>query len=84
MSHHQSAKPVVAVMAVEIRNERAASLIQSVTARNFQSAQLPRPAMAQHVENVGHRGRDFIAVAYGDGSHTPGPEPEHKIPLFSK
>jgi hypothetical protein len=45
MSHHQSAKPVVAataVMAIEISNESAANLIQSVTVHGFQSAQLPR------------------------------------------
>jgi hypothetical protein len=44
MSHHQKAKAVVAtmaVMAVEINNERAASLIQSVTVHNFQLAPLP-------------------------------------------
>jgi hypothetical protein len=43
-SHHQSANPAVttAVMAVEISNESAASLIQSVTALHFQSAALPR------------------------------------------
>ena len=43
MSHHQSAKPVVAtmaVMAVEISNESAASLIQTVTAHDFQSASI--------------------------------------------
>ena len=46
VNHHQTAKatvPTTAVMAVEINNESAASLIQSVTAHNFQSAQLPRP-----------------------------------------
>jgi hypothetical protein len=26
----------------------------------------------------------FIAVAYEDGSHTGGPEPEHKIPQLPK
>jgi len=44
MSNHQSANPavpMVAVMAVEINNESAANLIQSVTVHNFQSAQLP-------------------------------------------
>jgi hypothetical protein len=40
-SHHRSAKaavPMMAVMPVEISNESAASLIQSVTALHFQSA----------------------------------------------
>jgi hypothetical protein len=38
MSHHQSAKAVVAkmaVMAIEINNESAANLIQSITVHNF-------------------------------------------------
>jgi hypothetical protein len=44
MNPHQSANqavPMMAVMAVEINNESAASLIQSVTVHNFQSAPLP-------------------------------------------
>jgi hypothetical protein len=44
MSHHQSANPAVpmmAVMAIEINNESAANLIQSVTVHNFPSAPLP-------------------------------------------
>jgi hypothetical protein len=41
-----------AVMAVEISNESAASLIQSVTAHNFQSVRLPRPSM--NFLNVSH------------------------------
>lgn len=46
MNPHQTAKAAakMTVMAVEISNESAASLIQSVTAHNFQSAQLPRPS----------------------------------------
>ena len=76
-SNHQSANPTVprtAVMAVEISNESAASLIQSVTVHNFQSAPLPRvPVVAQHVANVGHRGRDLHrGRVTGDGSHTGG------------
>jgi hypothetical protein len=45
MKPHQTAKTAVAtmpVMAIEISSEIAASLIQSVKARNFQSAQLQR------------------------------------------
>ena len=48
MNPHQTAKaavPKMAVMAIEINNESAANLIQSVTAHNFQSAQLPRPSV---------------------------------------
>jgi hypothetical protein len=44
MSNHQSANPAVpmtAVNAVEINNESAANLIQSVKVHNFRSAQLP-------------------------------------------
>ena len=57
ISHHQSAKPVVptaAVMAVEISNESVASLIQSVTTHNFQSAQFPRPSVNELISNVSH------------------------------
>ena len=42
-SHHQIAKAAVAntaVMAVEISNENAANLIQSVTAHDFQSSSI--------------------------------------------
>jgi hypothetical protein len=44
MSHHQSAKAVVAkmaVMAIEINNESAANLIQSVTVHNFPVGSMP-------------------------------------------
>ena len=63
MNHHHSANAVVAKMAVrtvEMNNESAASLIQSVTVHIFQSAPLPRvPVVVQHVANVGHRARDL-------------------------
>jgi hypothetical protein len=45
MNHHQIAKaavPMMAVMAIEINNESAANLIQSVNVHNFPSAPLPR------------------------------------------
>jgi hypothetical protein len=44
MNPHQTAKAAVAkmaVMAIEINNESAANLIQSITVQNFQSAPLP-------------------------------------------
>jgi len=47
-SHRQIAKAAVAktaVMEVEINNESAASLNQSVTAHHFQSARLPRQSV---------------------------------------
>ena len=55
---------MTAVMAVEINNESAASLIQSVTVHNFQSAPLPSPSCGIDMWRMsGVEVAIFIAVA---------------------
>ena len=64
---------MTAVMAVEINNESAASLIQSVTVHNFQSAPLPDPSCGyRHVANVGRRGRNLHRGRVTETEVTPG------------
>ena len=73
MSHHQIAKPVVAVIAVEIKNERAASLIQSVTALAISSRRNCHVQLWLNMWRMsGIEVAIFIAVAYEDRSHTGG------------
>ena len=76
MNHHHSANAVVAKMAVrtvEMNNESAASLIQSVTVHIFQSAPLPRvPVVVQQwpMSGIGlaiYRGRITEAESPGAG-----------------
>jgi hypothetical protein len=67
MKPHQTAKAAVAkmlVMAIEISNEIAASLIQSVTARNFQSAQLQRSCVANFRVMLGPFARHAVAILH--------------------
>ena len=49
-----AAVPKMVVMAIEINSESAANLIQSVTAHNFQWAQLPRPSVNRVTSIVSH------------------------------
>ena len=57
LNHHQTAKaavPTTAVMEIEISNESAVSLIQSVTAHNIQSAQFAASKCERLTSHVSH------------------------------